>query len=102
MCRFYSFPSDVEGTETINVDYIIKGLAQYSPPVNYLSKQKGAMHCGMEKPRTLTVRRYAARLIDIHDYLDSFLGVTLTDNIVVTELNEILLNSVNNNWYRKV
>ena len=44
--------------------------------------------------RSLIVRRYAARLIDINEYLDSFPGATLADKIGVTELNEILLNSM--------
>ena len=32
--QFNSLSADVEGMETINVDYIIRGLAQYPPPVN--------------------------------------------------------------------
>ena len=39
---------DVESVETLNVDYIIRGLAQYPPPVNSLSKQKRAMCRGMK------------------------------------------------------
>ena len=46
------------------------------------------------KTRDLTVRRYLARLIDINEYLTSFMGDTLTDKIGVTEVNEILLNSM--------
>ena len=41
--QFDSFSVDVEGMETLNVDYSIRGLAQYSPPVNYLSKKKRTM-----------------------------------------------------------
>ena len=36
--QFDSLSADVEGTETLNVDEIIKGLAQYFLPVNLLSK----------------------------------------------------------------
>ena len=36
--QFDSFSADVEGTENLNVDEIIKGLAQYFLPVNLLSK----------------------------------------------------------------
>ena len=32
--QFDSLSADVESTETLNVDYIIMSLAQYSPPVN--------------------------------------------------------------------
>ena len=34
--QFESLSADVEGTETLNIDYIIMGLAQYFPPVYYL------------------------------------------------------------------
>ena len=39
----------------------------------------------MKKTCALTVKGYAARLIDLNEYLESFPGETLTDNIVVTE-----------------
>ena len=35
------------------------------------------------------------------EYLASFLGVTLDDKIGVTELNEILINSMSTNWYKQ-
>ena len=59
------------------------------------------MRRGMKKPRRLTVRRYAARLIDINEYLASFLRETLNDKIGITELNGILLNSVPKIWYKQ-
>ena len=55
----------------------------------------------MKKPQSLTVRRHAARLIDLNDYLASFPGATLTDKIGVTELNEILIKSMPNRWYKQ-
>ena len=48
------------------------------------------------------MRCYAARLIDIDKYLASFPEATLTDKICVTEINEILLNSMPNSWYKQV
>ena len=42
--------------------------------------------------------RYAAHLIDSHEYLASFPGATMADKTDVTELNEILLNSIPNSW----
>ena len=36
--QFDSLSADVESMENLNVDYIIRGLAQYFPPVNSLSK----------------------------------------------------------------
>ena len=50
---------------------------------------------------SLTIRRYAARLIDLNEYLASFLGATLTDKIGVTELNGILLNRMPNSWSKQ-
>ena len=46
----------------------------------------------------LKLRRYAARLIDSNQYLDSFPGATLSDKIGVTELDNILSNSMPNSW----
>ena len=40
-------------------------------------------------------------MIDLNEYLDSLPGVTLSDRIVVTELNEILLNSMPNICYKQ-
>ena len=56
------------------------------------------MRRGMKKTCSLNVRRYAARLIEPNEYLASFLGETLTDKISVTQLNDILLNSMPNSW----
>ena len=41
--QFDLLSADVEGTETLNFDDIIKGLAQYFLPVNSLSKEKRAL-----------------------------------------------------------
>ena len=49
-----------------------------------------------EKPRSLATIFYAARLIDLNEYLASFPGATLTEKLGVTELEEILLNSMPN------
>ena len=45
--QFDLLSADVESTENLNVDYIIKGFAQYTPPVDFLSKQKCTMRLGM-------------------------------------------------------
>ena len=54
------------------MEYIIKGSESQFPPVNSLSKQKCAMSRGMRKLCGLKVRRYAACLIDLNEYLDFF------------------------------
>ena len=55
----------------------------------------------MKKPRSLKVRRYAARLIDMNEYLDSFSGATLSDKIDVTDLDDIILNRMPNIWSKQ-
>ena len=52
----------------------------------------------MKNPRILKVRLYDARLIDLNEYLASFPGATMAEKNGVTELNEILLNSMPNSW----
>ena len=59
------------------------------------------MRHGRKKTRSLRVRRYAARLIDLNEYLESFPGATLANKISETELNEIILNSIPNSWYKQ-
>ena len=56
------------------------------------------MRRGMKKPRSLTVRRYLARLIDLNDYLKSFTGANFTDKIGITKLNQILLKIMPSIW----
>ena len=72
--------------ETLNVEYIIKGLALYFPHVNSLSKQKHAMRRGTRKRCGLKVRHYAARLIELNDYLSSLPGDNLSDKVGIIEL----------------
>ena len=50
----------------------------------------------MKNPHISKVRRYAARLIDLNEYLSSFQGETMADKMYVTELGKILLNSMSN------
>ena len=56
------------------------------------------MRRGMKKLRDLKVRRYVVRLIDLNEYLALFTRATLSDDIVVTELDKILFKSMPNIW----
>ena len=100
LCQFYLLSADIKGTENLNVDYIIRGLAQYPPPVNFLSKYKHAMRRRMKKMCILIVRRYAVHLIDLNEYLASFKGMNLTGKMGVTKLNETPLKSIPNTCYK--
>ena len=55
----------------------------------------------MKKTRSLRVRRYAANLIYLNEYLASFPGDTTADNIGITKLNKIILNSMPNSWSKQ-
>ena len=55
----------------------------------------------MKNLHILKVRRYTARLIDLNEYLASFPGATMADKMGVTELNEIILKSMENSWSKK-
>ena len=56
------------------------------------------MRRGIKKMRSLRVRCYAEHLIYLNEYFNLLPGETLADKIGVTELNEILLNSMPNSW----
>ena len=100
LCQFDYFSADVESTQTLNVEDVIKGLAHYFYPIHSLFK-KNTMCRRMKKTRALTERCYAAPLIGINEYLASFLGANLNDKIGITELNKILLISMPNIWSRQ-
>ena len=72
--QFNLLSADVENTETLNLYYYIKGLAVYFLPVNSLSKKTSRDAPRNEKLYILSVRCYAARLIDLNEYLASFPG----------------------------
>ena len=50
----------------------------------------------------LKPRHYVDHLIDLNEYLASLPGANMTDKIGMTELNEILLNSMPNSWSKKL
>ena len=71
------------------------------PPRKFTFKHKRAILRYMKKPHSLKVRSYATLLIYLNEYLASFPGATMADNMGVTELNEILLNSMPNRWSKQ-
>ena len=81
--------------------YLLKGLESYFP-CELSFKAKACNVPLYEKPRSLKVRRYSTCLIDFNEYLASFRGATMADKMGVTELNEILSNSMPNICYDSV
>ena len=72
--------------------YIILGLGMYFFTVNAMYKQHHTMRHGIIQPRTLLW------LVDLNEYLAVFPGAKISDKMFMTELNEILLNSIPNSW----
>ena len=70
-------------------------------PCKFAIKTKLCHALWNEKLHNLTEKRYAALIIDLNEYLESFPGATLNHKIGVTELNKILLNSMPNIWSRQ-
>ena len=94
----FDLPSyEVEIMDTyLTVDYLLQGLAWCFTSVISLSKQIRAMRCCMKTPFISKMRPYAARLIDLNEYLDSFPGAIMAYKIGINERNGILLNSMPN------
>ena len=61
---------------------IIIGLGTYFPPVNALPNKNRTMRRGMRKPRSFKVRCYAARLVDLNEYLHVLPGENISEKIV--------------------
>ena len=55
----------------------------------------------MKNPRSLMVRLYAVRLKDLNEFLASFIGANMADNMGITELDNISLNSMTNSWSKQ-
>ena len=91
----------MESTNPLTVQDIVLVLGAYFYPVNSLSKKKRVMRRGIRKPHGSKVRRYTDFLIGLNNYLASFHGAKLNENIGMTELNEILLNSMPNSWSKQ-
>ena len=50
----------------------------------------------MKNPRILMVRRYTARLNDLNEFFASFIGANMVENMGITDLDKISLNSMTN------
>ena len=64
--------------------------------MNALSNQKLAMRRTMPKPQDTPFKRFAARLMELKNYLPLFNGSSTSNNMPLEELNEILPHSVPN------
>ena len=77
--KFAMLYAEVGSTKPEKVMCIILGLGTHFFTVNELSKQKGAMCRRTSKPRSLKVKRYDARLIELNKHLDFPPGAKASD-----------------------
>ena len=77
------------------------GLGMHYFPVHFMSQKNRVIQRGMRNPSGLKVRCYTARLVGLNEYIAAFPGANSSDNICETDLNEILLNSISNEWIKQ-
>ena len=80
---------------------IILGVLRCIFTCEFAFKTKRAMCHEVKKTRSLKVRCYVERLVDLNQYFASFPGATLAYKIYVIGLNEILLNKMNDRWSKQ-
>ena len=102
LCQFDTLSAQVESSRPVTLASIILGLGVYCSPVNVLSKKKRTMCHGMRDQHSLKMRRYAARFVDLNDFVAMFPGANISYKICVTELNDIFLNSMPSIWSTKL
>ena len=85
--QFDVLSAEVDSDITEALTYIILGLVTYFLPVNALPKKNRAMRRGMRKLCGIKVRRYAARLVDLNEYLNVFPREKISDKCFVAEVN---------------
>ena len=82
-----------------NINY---GLIVIFNPCRFTLKTKAHNTPRSEKKtRNLTVIRFVVLLIYLNEYFTSFPRAIFFDKIDLTELNEFLLNSMHNSWYKQ-
>ena len=94
--EFDKLQSQYGGVINNHLKLIHKGLLEYFFPINALSKQKRVMRRAIRKPRSMTLKRFAARLTVMNYFLPLFPGSDASNKMEMEELNEILLRAVPN------
>ena len=69
--------------------------------MNELSKKKLAMRRKMRKPRDMSFKRSAERLMEIDNFLPLFPGSDPTKKTPPEELNDKFLHAAPNGWERQ-
>ena len=99
-CEFGAPLLQIGNTTNTNLNHIIFWLGTYFFPVNYFSKKKRVVCFGMSNPHELISSFYAARMIKLNEYLAVFPGSDMNQKIVLTELIDILLHNMPNDWVK--
>ena len=67
-------------------------------PLNAISKRNFTMRCAIQKPLTLLLKRFLARLTENNNYLPLFPGSDEIKNMDEARLKNIMLHSFPNVW----
>ena len=99
--EFDELQSQNSGSTNNHLKLIQEVLLEYFTPINSISKQKHTMRRTMRKPRSINFKRFAARLMEISNFLLLSPGLDVSKKITHEELNEILLHAVPNAWAKQ-
>ena len=85
--QFDTFFAQVGSANTTHINRTVLGLGIYFFQVGVFPNKTQVICHRMRNPHEFKVRHYAARPIDLSDYLDGFSGSKASDKIGETELN---------------
>ena len=92
--EFDKIQSQHGGVTNNHLNIIQEGLLEYFFSINSLSKQKHAMRRAMRTPQSMTFKHFAARLMEMNNFLPLFPGSDASEKMEMEELNKILLHAV--------
>ena len=99
--EFDELQSQYGGLTNNHLKLIQEGLLEYFFTINLLSNQKFATRRAIRKPQSMTFNRFAARLIEMNNFLPLFPGLDVSRKMEPEERNEILLHAVTNAWAKQ-
>ena len=89
--EFDKIQSQYGGATNNYLNIIQEVLLEYFFTISVLSKQKRSMRGAMHKPRSMTFKRFVARLTEINNFQILFPVPNSSKKIEMEELNKILL-----------
>ena len=98
---FNELQSQYGGLTNNHLKLIQEGLLEYFLTINLISKKNLSIRRSTNKPQSMTFKRFAARLVEMNNFLPLFIGSDDLKKMKIKELNEILLHTVTNAWEKQ-